>query len=552
MTTGGQLIVQCLLAQGTDRVFCVPGESYLAILDALYDTEIDTIVARQEGGAAMMAEADGKATGRPGICLVTRGPGAANAMAGIHVAQQDSTPMIVIIGQVARAVRGRDAFQEVDFEATFSTVAKLVIEIDDPDQIPDSMATAFHTAMNDRPGPVIISVPEDMLSQETSRSACSLSEAIETIPSGDNLAMFNILMDEALQPVVIVGGSRWNTEAITHLQHWALHRQLPVSTSFRRQHLFPATHACYAGELGIGANPALIKLITDSDLIILLGGRLSEIPSQNYTLLDIPVPKQKLVHIHPDPTELGHVYQPTLGIMASPIAFLQAVDIGPECSIDPLPAHVNYLYWSEECPAQPGDIQLREIVQFVNQTLRDQAIICNGAGNYAAWIHRFFRYPEFRSQFAPTSGSMGYGLPAAIAAKLRFPNSPVICFAGDGCLQMTIQELGTATQFNVNIIVLVIDNGMYGTIRMHQEKNFPDRVSATSLQNPDFQAVAEAYGYFSETVTTNDEFESLFLEALAAKKPALLHIKTDAEGITPTLAITQLREANQHKEDTER
>ncbi|MDG2070845.1 MAG: thiamine pyrophosphate-binding protein, partial [Pseudomonadales bacterium] len=313
MPTGGKLLVQCLLAQGTDRVFCVPGESYLAILDALYDTEIDTIVARQEGGAAMMAEADGKATGRPGICLVTRGPGAANAMAGIHVAQQDSTPMIVIIGQLARAVRGRDAFQEVDFEATFSTVAKLVIEIDDPDQIPDSMAAAFHTAMNDRPGPVIISVPEDMLSQETSRSACSLSEAIETIPSGDNLAMFNILMDEALQPVVIVGGSRWNTEAITHLQHWALHRQLPVSTSFRRQHLFPATHACYAGELGIGANPALIKLITDSDLIILLGGRLSEIPSQNYTLLDIPVPKQKLVHIHPDPTELGHVYQPTLG-----------------------------------------------------------------------------------------------------------------------------------------------------------------------------------------------------------------------------------------------
>jgi acetolactate synthase-1/2/3 large subunit len=552
MTTGGHLIVQCLLAQGTDRVFCVPGESYLAILDALYDTEIDTIVARQEGGAAMMAEADGKATGRPGICLVTRGPGAANAMAGIHVAQQDSTPMIVIIGQVARAVRGRDAFQEVDFEATFSTVAKLVIEIDDPDQIPDSMAAAFHTAMNDRPGPVIISVPEDMMSQETSRSACSLSEAIETIPSGDNLAMFNILMDEALQPVVIVGGSRWNTEAITHLQRWALHRQLPVATSFRRQHLFPATHACYAGELGIGANPALIKLITDSDLIILLGGRLSEIPSQNYTLLDIPVPKQKLVHIHPDPTELGHVYQPTLGITASPIAFLQAVDIGPECSIDSLPAHVNYLYWSDECPAQPGDIQLREIVQFVNQTLGDQAIICNGAGNYAAWVHRFFRYPEFRSQFAPNSGSMGYGLPAAIAAKLRFPNSPVICFAGDGCLQMTIQELGTATQFNVNIIVLVIDNGMYGTIRMHQEKKFPDRVSATSLQNPDFQAVAEAYGYFSETVTNNDEFESLFLEALAAKKPALLHIKTDAEGITPTLTITQLREANQHKEDTER
>jgi acetolactate synthase-1/2/3 large subunit len=542
MTTGGQLLVQCLLAQGTDRVFCVPGESYLPILDALYDTEIDTIVARQEGGAAMMAEADGKATGRPGICLVTRGPGAANAMAGIHVAQQDSTPMIVIIGQVARAVRGRDAFQEVNFEATFSTVAKLVIEIDDPDLIPDSMTTAFHTAMNGRPGPVVISVPEDMLSQETSRSACSLSQAIATIPSDDSLAMFNTLVDEALQPVVIIGGSRWNAEAITKLQHWASDKQIPVTTSFRRQHLFPATHVCYAGELGIGANPALIKLISDSDLIILLGGRLSEIPSQNYTLLDIPVPKQKLVHIHPDPSELGHVYQPTLGIAASPIAFLQAIDIEPERSVDPLPAHANYISWSEECPVQPGDIQLRKIVQFVNHTLGDQAIICNGAGNYAAWVHRFFHYPAFRSQFAPNSGSMGYGLPAAIAAKLRFPNSPVVCFAGDGCLQMTIQELGTASQFDVHIIVLVIDNGMYGTIRMHQEKHFPDRVSATSLQNPDFKAVAEAYGYFSETVTTNEAFESLFLEALAAKKPALLHLKTDPEGITPTLTIAQLRE----------
>ncbi|MDG2071581.1 MAG: thiamine pyrophosphate-binding protein [Pseudomonadales bacterium] len=542
MTTGGQLLVQCLLAQGTDRVFCVPGESYLPILDALYDTEIDTIVARQEGGAAMMAEADGKATGRPGICLVTRGPGAANAMAGIHVAQQDSTPMIVIIGQVARAVRGRDAFQEVNFEATFSTVAKLVIEIDDPDQIPDSMTAAFHTAMNGRPGPVIISVPQDILSQETSRSACSLSQAIATIPSDDSLAMFNTLVDEALQPVVIIGGSRWNAEAITKLQHWASDKKIPVTTSFRRQHLFPATHVCYAGELGIGANPALIKLISDSDLIILLGGRLSEIPSQNYTLLDIPVPKQKLVHIHPDPSELGHVYQPTLGIAASPIAFLQAIDIEPERSVDPLPAHANYISWSEECPAQPGDIQLRKMVQFVNHTLGDQAIICNGAGNYAAWVHRFFRYPAFRSQFAPNSGSMGYGLPAAIAAKLRFPNSPVVCFAGDGCLQMTIQELGTASQFDVHIIVLVIDNGMYGTIRMHQEKHFPDRVSATSLQNPDFKAVAEAYGYFSETVTTNEAFESLFLEALAAKKPALLHLKTDPEGVTPTLTIAQLRE----------
>jgi acetolactate synthase-1/2/3 large subunit len=254
------------------------------------------------------------------------------------------------------------------------------------------------------------------------------------------------------------------------------------------------------------------------------------------------VPKQKLVHINPDPSELGHVYEPTLGISASPIAFLQALDLEPASSIDQLPAHTDYLHWSEECPTQPGDIQLREIVQFVNQTLGNQAIICNGAGNYAAWVHRFFRYPEFRSQFAPNSGSMGYGLPAAIAAKLRFPNSPVICFAGDGCLQMTIQELGTAMQFDAHIVVLVIDNGMYGTIRMHQEKHFPDRVSATSLQNPDFKAIAEAYGYFSGTVTTNKEFESLFLEALSAKKPALLHLKTDPEGITPTLTITQLRE----------
>jgi acetolactate synthase I/II/III large subunit len=547
MPTGGQLIVQCLEAQGTDRVFCVPGESYLAILDALYDSGIETVVARHEGGAAMMAEADGKATGRPGICLVTRGPGASNAMSGIHVAQQDSTPLIVIVGQVARDYRGRDAFQEMDYTRTFADIAKLVIEINNVNRIPEVMARAFQTAMNGRPGPVLLSVPEDMLVEETPAAVAPRVTMRESVPAGEIIDAFNNLLNGARKPIVIAGGSCWDQHACSILQRWANDRGLPVAASFRRQHLFPADHTCYAGELGIGANPALLGYIHDSDLVILLGGRLSEIPSQNYTLMDIPIPRQKLVHIHPGAEELGRVYKPTLAVNASPISFLQAMNTYPGTDRNgtpPLALHDSYLAWSGEAPKKPGDVQLGEIVRHLSDTLPDNAIITNGAGNYAAWVHRFFRYKSYRTQFAPTSGSMGYGLPAAIAAKLRFPDRPVICFAGDGCLQMTINELGTAMQFNAGIIVLVVDNGTYGTIRMHQERNYPSRISATDLVNPDFERLADAYGYFTGVVTRTEQFAELFSEALRQSRPSLIRIKTEAEAISPTTTITALREGH--------
>ena len=544
MPIGGQLIVACLEAQGTDRVFCVPGESYLPVLDALYDSPIETIVARQEGGAAMMAEADGKATGRPGICFVTRGPGASNAMSGVHVAQQDSTPLILFIGQVAREFRGRDAFQEMDFETTFSAVAKLTLEINHTSKIPEVMSQAFNTAINGRPGPVVISLPEDMLTDETNAQPCALVTPEENVPQKKTIDEFEALLRAAKAPVVIVGGSRWNAESVNKVQRWANSNKIPVTASFRRQHLFDNLDAAYIGDLGIGANPELLGLIEKSDLVILLGGRLSEIPSQSFTLLDVPQPKQQLVHIHPGPEDLGRVYQPTMAINASPGAFLEAISVATKTKdSDYLPnAHDSYLKWSIPSPGDQGQINMGGLVHKLCDELSDDAIITNGAGNYASWIHRYYRFRSFQSQFAPNSGSMGYGLPAAIGAKLRFPERQVVCFAGDGCLQMTIQELGTAKQYGVNIIVIVVDNGMCGTIRMHQERSFPYRVSSTELINPDFAQIAEAYGFFSGTAETDDQFNALFQAALEEAKPCLIHLKTNPEEITPTMTISQLRD----------
>lgn len=544
MPDGGKLIVACLEAQETDRVFCVPGESYLTVLNALYDSPIEAIIARQEGGAAMMAEADGKATGRPGICLVTRGPGASNAMAGVHVAQHDSTPLILIVGQVAREFQGRDAFQEMDIEATFSAAAKLTVEITNASQIPKVMTQAFNTAMNGRPGPVVISVPEDMLAEQTNAQPCPLVVPEEIDPKKETIDAFNALINSAEAPVMIVGGSGWNSNSIEKVNQYALSNGIPVAASFRRQHLFDNLGAAYAGDLGIGANSELIELIRKSDLIILLGGRLSEIPSQNFTLLEIPHPKQRLIHVHPGLEELGRIYKPTLAINASPIAFLNTIS-----SVKQTPqlsalreAHEVYLRWSSPMPSSNHQLNMSELIHRLGETLPDDAIITNGAGNYASWIHRFYRFRTFQSQFAPNSGSMGYGMPAAIAAKLRFPERKVICFAGDGCIQMTIQELGTAKQYGVNIIVIVIDNGMYGTIRMHQELNYPYRVSSTNLTNPDFALIAEAYGFFAGTAETNEQFHTLFQSALSADKPCLIHLKTNPEEITPTMTISAIRD----------
>lgn len=543
MKTGGQLIVACLEAQGVDRVFCVPGESYLAVLDALYDSPIATVVARHEGGAAMMAETDGKITGRPGICFVTRGPGAANAAAGVHVAKQDSTPMILFVGQIARRIRGREAFQELDYRQTFAALAKWVDEIDYADRIPEVINHAYHVAMSGRPGPVVLALPEDMLGESADVIPGPRVGAAEPAPTAKAIARLGEMLAAAERPFLILGGSRWDKGAAAEAQRFAERWDLPVGCSFRRQQLFDHLHPNYAGDVGLGINPALRTRIRDSDLVILLGARFSENPSQGFTLLEIPQPKQALAHVHPGAEELGRIYTPALAINATPGAFLEAAR-----ALEPVAptgrakaSHAAYRGWTDGLPATPGAVQMGAVMAHLRETLPANAIMTNGAGNYAIWLHRFWRFREFGSQLAPTSGSMGYGLPAAIAAKLRQPDREVVCFAGDGCFQMTGQEFGTAVQFGANVIVLVIDNGMFGTIRMHQERRYPRRVSATELLNPDFAALARCYGGHGETVAATADFAPAFDRARTCGKPAIVHLRIDPEAIAPTTTIAALR-----------
>ncbi len=542
MTTGGRLIVEGLEAQGVDRVFCVPGESYLAVLDALQDSPIHTVVARQEGGAAMMAEADGKLTGRPGVCFVTRGPGATNASSGVHVAQQDSTPMVLFVGQIGRRMDGRDAFQEVDYRQFFGGIAKWVVEIRHADRIPETLSHAWHVAMSGRPGPVVIALPEDMLSSEaTPVAAARKVSAAEPAPAADEIERFQTLLADASDPIAIVGGSRWTADAATALVEFSERLDIPVACTFRRQTLFDNAHPHYAGDVGLAINPALCERIRVADLIILIGARFSENPSQDFSLLDIPNPRQTLVHIHPGAEELGRIYAPDLAINATPGAFFTAVaGVDGTGTGRANAANAAYRAWSDAPTSSPGDLQMGAVIGHLRQTVPD-AVICNGAGNYATWAHRFWRYRTFGSQVAPTSGSMGYGLPAAIAAKLRMPDREVLCFAGDGCFQMTMQELGTACEQDIAIRILVVDNGIYGTIRMHQEKHYPGRVSATDLLNPDFAALARAYGAFGATVERDADFPATFADAMAVDGPAVLHLKTSPEAITPTTTLSELR-----------
>lgn len=550
--TGGELLVEALGVHGVERVFCVPGESYLAVLDALYDVDIPVTVCRQEGGAAMMADAYGKLTGRPGVCMVTRGPGATNASAGIHVAAQDSTPLIMFVGQIERGMREREAFQEVDYRQMFGGIAKWVAEIDDADRVPEFLARAFHVATSGRPGPVVLALPEDMLVQRAAVQQAPAWEQIETHPALSKIAELQKRLWAAKAPIAILGGSRWSQEAVHAFTRFAERFDLPVACSFRRQMLFDNLHPNYAGDVGIGINPKLKERIDQADLLLLVGGRLSEMPSQSYSLLNIPLPKQQLVHIHPDAEELGRVYHPALAIHASPTAFCKAAEgLQPPVELKwqgaAGRAHQNYLDWSGARPQIPGKLQMADVMDYLEANLPDDAICANGAGNYATWLHRFHRFRRFGTQVAPTSGSMGYGLPAAIAAKLLHPEKEVICFAGDGCFQMTMQEFGTACQEEANIIVLVIDNGMYGTIRMHQERHYPGRPSATNLVNPDFVALAQSYGAFAETIDCTKAFAPAFERAKNAGKPALLHLKLEPEAITPTTSLSEIREAAETK-----
>ncbi|WP_046059579.1 thiamine pyrophosphate-binding protein [Paracidovorax citrulli] len=549
--TGGQILVDQLILHGVRQLFCVPGESYLAVLDALHDADIAVTVCRQEGGAAMMAEAQGKLTGRPGICFVTRGPGATNASAGIHIAHQDSTPLIVFVGQVAREALGREAFQELDYGAVFGTMAKWVVQVDDARRLPELLSRAFHVATSGRPGPVVVALPEDMLTDAV-QAADALPHAVaETHPGPVALRELARRLASAERPVAILGGSRWTEEAVRDFTAFAEAWSLPVCCSFRRQMLFPASHRCYGGDLGLGANPELLARIRESDLVLLVGGRLSEVPSQGYTLLDIPVPAQPLVHVHADADELGRLYRPAQAIHATPQAFTAALAaVRPEGPVrwaaHAAAARADYLAWSDPAPIRiPGPLQMGEVMRHLREVLPPDTIFCNGAGNFATWVHRFWPFTAFASQLAPTSGSMGYGLPAGVGAKRLWPQREVVVFSGDGDFLMHGQEFATAVQYGLPVIVVLLDNGMYGTIRMHQEREYPGRVSATQLRNPDFRAYAQAFGGHGERVERTEDFAPALARARASGLPSVLHCLLDAEAITPTGTLAGIRGAAQ-------
>ena len=544
--TGGRILVDQLLAQGVERATCVPGESYLAVLDALHDAKIDVLVCRNEGGAAMMAEAHGKLTGRPGILFVTRGPGATNASPGIHIARQDSTPLIVFVGQIDRSMREREAFQELDYRAVFGTVAKWATEIDQVERIPEIVARAFRVAMQGRPGPVVIALPEDMLVETAIVEDAARVEPVEPWPAPQAVDELGRLLADARRPLVVLGGARWNGAARDGMVRFAERFDLPVATSFRRAQLFPPDHPNYAGDVGINPGPKLTERVKSADLLLLVGGRMSEMPSSSYTLIDIPNPKQTLVHVYPDATELGRVYQPALAIEASPAAFAASLErLEPPREIawrqQSAEAHADYLERTETPKEQPGAFQYGQAMVWLRDRLPPDAIVANGAGNFAVWVHRFMRLTGSRTQLSPTSGSMGYGPPAAIMAKRVFPDRVVVCFAGDGDFLMNGQEFATAVQYEIPVVIVVLDNGMYGTIRMHQERYYPGRVSATKLKNPDFAAYARAFGGHGERVERTEEFAPAFERALASRQPAILHCIVDAEAITPDRTLSQIR-----------
>jgi acetolactate synthase-1/2/3 large subunit len=545
--TAAEVLVDQLIVNGVQQVFCVPGESYLAVLDAFHDRNLDVIVARQEGGAAMMAEAAGKATGRPGICFVTRGPGATNAVAGIHIADHDSTPVIMFVGQVQRAVRDRAALQEIDLRAMFGGIAKWVVEIDDPARIPEIVSRAFHTACAGRPGPIVIGLPEDMLVERIAVADALPFEAVETTPSAAAMQTLGQMLAAASRPMLVLGGSRWSPEACAAIARFAERFALPVATSYRRLPLFDPLHPNYAGDLGLAPNPKLISRIKEADLFVLVGGRLGEVPSQDFSLFDIPTPQTAFVHVHPDPEELGRLYRPQLAINASPVGFAMAAemfhaaaDISWRSWTES--AHADYRAWTDAPTPQPGGVNLGQVMAWLRDHLPAEAILCNGAGNYAAFIHRFYRFRRFATHIAPTSASMGYGVPAGVAMKRMFPDRPVIVVAGDGDFLMNGQEFATAVQYELPIVVVIADNSSYGTIRMHQERHYPGRVSATTLRNPDFAAYARAFGGWGAMVDKTEDFADAFRAAEASGKPAIVHLKIDVDAIAPGTTLTKIRE----------
>ena len=547
--SGGQLLADQLVVHGVDLAFGVPGESYIGLLDGLYAhrDRIRLITARHEGGAANMAEAYGKLTGRPGICLVTRGPGATHASVGIHTAFQDSTPMILFVGQVAREQRDREAFQEVDLRAMFKPLAKQVFEIDDAARIPELISRAFHVATSGRPGPVVIGLPEDMQRDET--DAPDAAPFTPATPRADAAALADLraLLEAAERPLVVAGGSLWSQNAADALRDYAEASRLPVLCSFRRQDHLDNDSSAYVGDLGLGVGPHLTAALKASDLIVVLGGRFGEVPSGAYRHLAVPRPSGcRLAHVHASPDELNLVYEADLAIVASaPSVVAGLAELGPLPASDSRANFARdlraaYERWTTPQPREIDGVDLAKVVVHLRDALPPDAVITNGAGNYTVWVHRYHRHRRYGVQLAPTSGAMGYGIPAAIAAKAVHPDRPAIAFAGDGCFMMACQELATAVQFDLPIIVVLADNGMLGTIRMHQERQFPGRISGTSLANPDFVALARSFGCHAEQVTDDAGFPPALARALAAGTPALIHLVCDPQAITPATTLDAL------------
>jgi acetolactate synthase-1/2/3 large subunit len=550
--SGGQILVDALRQQGVDRVYCVPGESYLPVLDALVDVpEIAVVSARHEGAAANMAEADGKLTGRPGICMVTRGPGATHASIGVHTAFQDSTPMILFIGQVARSAKDREGFQEVDFRAMFAPLAKWAAEIDDASRIPEYLARAFRVALSGRPGPVVLSLPEDMLSDTIpAPTQAAQATAAGTSVRPSDLKALGELLTNASRPLVVVGSSGWTPEGRQSLLKFARRNELPIVASFRRQDVIDNRDANYCGHLGLGVDPNLAERLKMADVVVSIGSRLGENTTNGYTLLTPPVPKQTLVHVYPDPNELGRVYQPRLGVACGVSDFANAIADLELSAVkgahtgkrgawlqEAREAWLKFTTPPQAAATSGGFVNMSTVVGWLSDHLPDDAIVCNGAGNYTVWVHRFYRYKHPRTELAPVSGAMGYGVPAGVAAALRFPKRTVVAFAGDGCFMMYPQELATAVQHNANLVILVVNNGMYGTIRMHQERRYPGRVVATDLVNPDMVALARSFGAFAERVDSTEGFAAAFQRAVESKKPALLDLRVDPAQISPTFRL---------------
>lgn len=549
LRTGGQILVDQLRIHGADTIFCVPGESYLATLDALFDVQNDIklVVCRQEGGAAYMAEAYGKLTGKPGVCFVTRGPGATNASLGIHTAHQDSSPVILLVGQVGRAMMDREAFQEVNFREMYAPLSKWVTQIDDPNRIPEVLSRAFHVATSGRPGPVVIALPEDMQKEKASVNDAVRYKPINPAPPPEAMVQLKEMLDQAQRPFVILGGSGWTQESCNDFVEFAENFDLPVGAAFRRQDLIDNRHPNYAGDVGLGINPPLAKRLQETDLLIVVGAQMTETITDGYERFAIPCPSQTLVHIAAGLDELARVYEPELAIHSGMANFAAAAK-----ALKP----PNSVPWSNltraaradqdgnvTIPDMKGDVDLGSIIQWLGERLPDDAIIANGAGNFSNWVHRFYPYRSYPTELAPQSGSMGYGVPAAVAAKTVHPDRIVVSFSGDGDFLMCGQEIATARQYDLGIVFVVVNNSTYGTIRMHQEKFYPGRVSGTDLINPDFAALGKAFGLTGEVVKRTEEFAPAFEKALESGGPAMIEIRVEQDQISPRATLSGLREA---------